>query len=139
MKEVITMTNKMTDTMKFNRLAEIVALADISAEEKTLFAEFIAHKVDLIAKKKSSKSETAQDKANRQTMNFILEALAENADGMTITQLTKVPNIAEIEGNSNHRISALVTKLKNAGKVTRTEIKGVAYFTLTAEAEEVGE
>lgn len=133
------MTNKMTDTMKFNRLAEIVALADISAEEKTLFAEFIAHKVDLIAKKKSSKSETAQDKANRQTMNFILEALAENADGMTITQLTKVPNIAEIEGNSNHRISALVTKLKNAGKVTRTEVKGVAYFTLTAEAEEVGE
>lgn len=135
----MTNTNKMTDTMKFNRLAEIVALADISAEEKTLFAEFIAHKIDLIAKKKSSKSETAQDKANRQTMEFILEALTENADGMTITQLTKVPNIASIEGNSNHRISALVTKLKNAGKVTRTEIKGVAYFTLTAEAEEVGE
>lgn len=135
----MTNTNKMTDTMKFNRLAEIVALADISAEEKTLFAEFIAHKIDLIAKKKSSKSETAQDKANRQTMEFILEALTENADGMTITQLTKVPNIASIEGNSNHRISALVTKLKNAGKVTRTEVKGVAYFTLTAEAEEVGE
>lgn len=135
----MTNTNKMTDTMKFTRLAEIVILADISAEEKALFAEFISHKIDLIAKKKSSKSETAQDKANRQTMEFILEALAENADGMTITQLTKVPKIAEIEGNSNHRISALVTKLKNAGKVIRTEVKGVAYFSLAEEAEEVGE
>lgn len=132
-------TNKITKTMNFNRLATIVAESPISAEEKTRLTDFISHELELIAKKKASKSETPQDKANNTTMSHILDALFENPNGMTITELTKVPYIAEIEGNSTHRISALVTKLKNAGKVTRTEVKGVAYFSLSADAEEVGE
>ena len=89
----------------------------------------------LIAKKKASKSETAQDKANLSTMDFILEALATAPNGMTITELTKSPKIAEVEGNSIHRVSALVTKLKNINKVVRTEVKGVARFSLATEAE----
>ena len=136
----MTNTNtKFTKTMNFTKLVEIINASNETAEEKTRLSKFCMREIELIAKKKASKSETAQDKANLSTMDFILEALATAPNGMTITELTKVPKIAEIEGNSIHRVSALVTKLKNINKVIRTEVKGVARFSLAAETEEIEE
>ncbi len=131
--------NKTTKTMNFNRLAEIVANAPITETEKTELAKFLAHEIELIAKKKASKTETPQQKQNEETKTMILETLGSH-NGMTITELTKTAPICLIDGISTHRVSALVTMLKNAGKVKRTEVKGVAYFFLNEEAEEeVGE
>lgn len=136
----MTNTNtKFTKAMNFAKLVEIINASNETAEEKDRLIKFCTHETELIAKKKASKSETAQDKANLSTMDFILEALATAPNGMTITELTKVPKIAEIEGNSIHRVSALVTKLKNINKVIRTEVKGVARFSLAAEVEETEE
>lgn len=129
-------TNKFTKTELFNRLSAIVSSASIEDTEKDRLVNFIAHEVELIAKKRASKTETPQERNNTTTMELILEALTDKTSGMTITELTKVPNIAAIEGNSTHRISALVTKLKNAGKVTRVEVKGVAFFFLATEEED---
>ena len=132
----MTNTNtKFTKAMNYAKLVEIINASNETAEEKDRLVKFCMHETELIAKKKSSKSETAQDKANLSTMDFILEALATAPNGMTITELTKSPKIAEVEGNSIHRVSALVTKLKNINKVVRTEVKGVARFTLATEAE----
>lgn len=139
----MTNTNtKFTKAMNYAKLVEIINASNETAEEKDRLVKFCMHETELIAKKKASKSETAQDKANLSTMDFILEALATAPNGMTITELTKSPKIAEVEGNSIHRVSALVTKLKNINKVVRTEVKGVARFTLATEAaatEESGE
>jgi hypothetical protein len=129
-------TNKLTKTELFNRLSTIVSSAPIEDTEKDRLTNFIAHELGLIAKKRASKTETPQERNNTTTMELILDALADKTSGMTITELTKVPNIAAIEGNSTHRISALVTKLKNAGKVTRVEVKGVAFFFLAKEEED---
>lgn len=126
---------KFTKAMNYAKLVEIINASNETAEEKDRLIKFCMHETELIAKKKASKSETAQDKANLSTMDFILEALATAPNGMTITELTKSPKIAEVEGNSIHRVSALVTKLKNINKVVRTEVKGVARFTLATEAE----
>lgn len=132
----MTNTNtKFTKAMNYAKLVEIINASNETAEEKDRLVKFCMHETELIAKKKASKSETAQDKANLSTMDFILEALATAPNGMTITELTKSPKIAEVEGNSIHRVSALVTKLKNINKVIRTEVKGVARFTLATEAE----
>lgn len=132
----MTNTNtKFTKAMNYAKLVEIINASNETAEEKDRLTKFCMHETELIAKKKASKSETAQDKANLSTMDFILEALATAPNGMTITELTKTPKIAEVEGNSIHRVSALVTKLKNINKVVRTEVKGVARFTLATEAE----
>lgn len=132
----MTNTNtKFTKAMNFAKLVEIINASNETTAEKERLVKFCMHETELIAKKKASKSETAQDKANLSTMDFILEALATAPNGMTITELTKFPKIAEVEGNSIHRVSALVTKLKNINKVVRTEVKGVARFTLATEAE----
>ena len=132
----MTNTNtKFTKAMNYAKLVEIINASNETAEEKDRLVKFCMHETELITKKKASKSETAQDKANLSTMDFILEALATAPNGMTITELTKSPKIAEVEGNSIHRVSALVTKLKNINKVVRTEVKGVARFTLATEAE----
>ena len=136
----MTNTNtKFTKAMNYAKLVEIINASNETAEEKDRLVKFCMHETELIAKKKASKSETAQDKANLSTMDFILEALATAPNGMTITELTKSPKIAEVEGNSIHRVSALVTKLKNINKVVRTEVKGVARFTLATEAESTEE
>lgn len=136
----MTNTNtKFTKAMNYAKLVEIINASNETTEEKDRLIKFCMHETELIEKKKASKSETAQDKANLSTMDFILEALATAPNGMTITELTKTPKIAEIEGNSIHRISALVTKLKNINKVIRTEVKGVARFSLVTEAEETEE
>ena len=132
----MTNTNtKFTKAMNFAKLVEIINASNETTAEKERLVKFCMHETELIEKKKASKSETAQDKANLSTMDFILEALATAPNGMTITELTKTPKIAEVEGNSIHRVSALVTKLKNINKVIRTEVKGVARFTLATEAE----
>lgn len=123
---------KMTKAMKFNRLAEIVASATIAEEEKTMFADFIARELELIEKKKTSKTPTAQQKQNEEAKATILEILTAH-NGMTITELTKIPPLCLNENMSHHRVSALVTILKNEGKVKREEVKGVAFFFATDE------
>ena len=136
----MTNTNtKFTKAMNYAKLVEIINASNETPAEKDRLVKFCMHETELIAKKKASKSETAQDKANLSTMDFILEALATAPNGMTITELTKSPKIAEVEGNSIHRVSALVTKLENINKVIRTAVKGVARFSLATEAEETEE
>ena len=126
---------KMTKAMKFNRLAEIVSSATIAEEEKTMFAEFFAHELELIKKKSASKTPTAQQKQNEEAKTTILEILSAH-NGMTITELTKTPPLCLNESMSHHRVSALVTILKNEGKVKREEVKGVAFFFATEKSEE---
>ena len=47
---------------------------------------------------------------------------------MTISEIME--NCEGIAGLKNQRVSAIVTQLKNAGKVIRTEEKKKAYFSI---------
>lgn len=85
--------------------------------------DFLTHEIELLDKKAESKGMTETQKANEKVKEKILEALDEK---MTVSQINKT--VAECNGFSTSKTSALLRQLKVDGLVIRTEEKGVAYF-----------
>lgn len=114
---------KMTKAQKFAMLKTIPGVA-----ENPMLVEFIDHELELLAKKNSAdKKPTAQQTANAEIQNAILEGMEPNRV-YTITEIIKeVPACADL---TNQRVSALMRQLKKSGKVVRTEDKRKAYFSL---------
>jgi hypothetical protein len=95
---------------------------------------FIDHEVELLDKKKSgSRKPTKTQLENDGFKADILTALAEVDAPVTIKELCAVCD--SISGLTNQRITHLLTDLRKDGKVARTHVKKVAYFTLGCEVE----
>ena len=101
--------------------AQILAHTTDQAEK-----DFLLHEIELLDKKKGGSGElTEAQKANQKLGEAILVGLA---DGSKMTISAMIKNIAECEGLSTSKVSAVVRQLKDANLVIREEIKGVAYF-----------
>ena len=113
---------KMTKREKFEML---MAISEVHSNP--ILSEFIAHELELLAKKNASeKKPTAQQVANEGLKQTIVDALMENGGLMTVTDIQKsCEKLAEL---SNQRISALLRQLITDGKVERVEDKRKAYF-----------
>ena len=115
---------KMTKREKFEILAKLPEV-----ESNEMLKEFIAHELELLAKKNASgeKKLTASQIANEGIKAEILEEMSANPNRLyTISEMQKVfPCCAEM---SNQRVSALVRQLVADGKVERVEEKRKAYF-----------
>ena len=121
MKEVDTMTTKMTKRDYFNRI-----LSYAKDEDK----DFILHELELLNKKNSAERKpTAKQTENEGVKSDILGWM-ESGVSYTIADITKgVPSIVA-SGISGNRVTALMTQLKDAGKVVRTEDKRKAFYSL---------
>lgn len=115
---------KITKREKFEMLAKINEVAS-----NPLLAEFVAHELELLAKKNASGTSkpTATQIANEGIKNEILESMANEPNRMfTISEMIKaIPCCNEL---TNQRVSALVRQLVADGKVERVEEKRKAYF-----------
>lgn len=115
---------RLTKAQKFAILAELPAV-----KADPMLSEFIAHEVELLAKKNSAdKKPTAQQEANAVIKTAVLEVLG---DGKmrTVSELLKdVPGLPDTM--TNQRMSAIVRQMVDAGQVKRTEDKRKAYFSL---------
>ena len=118
-------TQKLTKAQKYAMLKE---LAEVKANPTLV--EFIDHELELLAKKNGAERKpTAKQVANDGLKTAILNAM-ESGRGYTISELLKVvPELTADENMTSQRVSALVTQLKDAGMVVRTEDKRKAYFT----------
>lgn len=95
---------------------------------------FIDHQVELLDKKKSgSRKPTKTQLENDGFKADILTALAEVDAPVTIKELCAV--CGSISGLTNQRVTHLLTDLRKEGKVARSYVKKVAYFTLGCEVE----
>ena len=113
---------KMTKREKFEML---MAISEVNSNP--VLSEFIAHELELLAKKNTSeKKPTAVQVANEGLKEVILNVLTENGGLMTITDIQK--SAEELAELSNQRISALVRQMVADGKVERVEDKRKAYF-----------
>jgi uncharacterized protein (DUF2344 family) len=113
---------KMTKREKFEML---MAISEVKSNP--VLSEFIAHELELLAKKNTSeKKPTAQQVANEGLKQTIVDVLSENDSLMTVTDVQK--SCAELSELSNQRISALLRQLIADGKVERVEDKRKAYF-----------
>ena len=96
---------------------------------------FIDHEIELLSKKSSSsRKPTKTQMENEGYKEDILSALAEADKAVTIKELCVIcPTIAEL---TNQRITHMLTDLRKDGKVARTYVKKVAYFSLGSEESE---
>ena len=126
LKGIDTMANekKLTKREKYERL---LAKAEVQADP--IAVEFIEHELELLAKKNSSeKKPTAVQLANEGIKETILETLATEGKKMTISEMQKVN--AELSELQNQKISALLKKLVENGKVVKTVEKKKSYFSV---------
>ena len=119
------MENKrMTKRDYFSKLIEIVegAYVDNSAE----IVDFLNHEIELLSKKSNVKTKT--QKENEGLMEVIFNALAEVGRPVTVSELQGANE--EVGTMSNQKVSALLKKLKDAGRVVRVDDKKKAYFSI---------
>lgn len=110
---------KMTKIQKFEMLAQ---LADVKANP--ILSEFVAHEMELLAKKTEDKKPTAKQAENASIQSAILEAM-ESGKRYTITDMMKqIPACAEL---TNQRVAAIIRPLIDVS-IERIVEKRVAYF-----------
>lgn len=118
------MTNaKMTKKEMFTMIKGLEVVKD-NAE----MVAFLEHEIELLEKKSSKSGQTKTQKENEPILALILESLEGLEKAVTITELQN--EVAELEGYSNQKISALMKKLVDSGKVVKTTDKKKSYFSL---------
>ena len=122
-------TKKITKKDMFNEIIKMMNGEQMSVSTQAVI-DFANHEIELLNKKSSSSSgkPTKTQIENEGYKEVILEALATADKPMTISELMEYAD--GLAGLKNQRVSALMTQLKNAGKVIRTEEKKKAYFSL---------
>lgn len=90
---------------------------------------FCEHEIELLNKKGTGSNKPTKVQLENETYKqAILDTFAALNRPVTISELTA--ECEAIASLTNQRVSALITQLKNAGLVVRTEIKKKAYFAL---------
>ena len=120
---------KMTNKKALNYvLANYEVPADVKEKIEGMIAQL---------DKKSSKDRkpTATQTENIGFKSAIVEHLKDTGKTSTISDLMK--EVAELEGLTNQRVSAIVRQLKDEGILIRTEEKRKAYFSYNYESEVV--
>ena len=131
-KGIDTMATTTSSSAKLTKAQKFAMIADIAeVKNNPMLSEFIAHEVELLAKKNSAdKKPTAQQEANATIKADILALMEANPKQIfTVSELLKkVPNLPDTM--TNQRMSALVRQMVDAGQVKRTEDKRKAFFSL---------
>ena len=131
------MEKKMTKKEMF---AQVIALAQgkeisVTAEEIVAFAE---HEMGLLEKKSGKTGKTKTQKENEVLVEQVFDALAEVGKAVTVTEFQGVSEFAATF--SNQKLSALLKKLVDAGRVAKAVEGKKSYFSIpTAEVEDTEE
>ena len=118
------MEKKMTKKEMFGRLIKIVEGANV--EDTNAIVEFLNHEIELVSKKRSGQTKT--QKENEKLIEVVYNAIVNAGHPVTVTELFKMVESDEIK--SAQKVSALVKKLVDAGRIRREEDKKRAYFTI---------
>ena len=114
-----------TKMMALETLAKIDA---VKADER--LANFVAHEMELLAKKKSYKSNkpSKRQEENEKVLVPAIKAFLATVDKATASQIAN--GVAVDFEVTAPRVTAQLTKLKKAGKVVNTKEKGVSYYSM---------
>ena len=105
--------------------AEIVATYDLSEEHKA----FLLERADKASRKSNGERKPTAKQVQNATVAEQVYAEMEPNRAYTVSEMMKVLTaFNSIEGVSASYCNAIVKKLKDSGKVVRTEVKGRAYF-----------
>jgi len=117
---------KVTKRERFEMVKEIVLNAGL--ENEVEMVEFLDNEINLLNKKRASGAKTATQKENEVLVEKLYEVLAEIGRPVTVSELQKENE--EFGAMSNQKVSALMKKLKDAGRVNKVDDKKKAYFSI---------
>ena len=114
-----------TKMMALETLAKIDA---VKADER--LANFVAHEIELLEKKKSYKSSkpSKRQEENEKILVPAIKAFLVTVDKATASQIAN--GVAVDFEVTAPRVTAQLTKLKKAGEVVNTKEKGVSYYSM---------
>lgn len=114
-----------TKMMALETLAKIDA---VKADER--LANFVAHEMELLAKKKSYKSSkpSKRQEENEKILVPAIKAFLATVDKATASQIAN--GVAVDFEVTAPRVTAQLTKLKKADEVVNTKEKGVSYYSI---------
>lgn len=114
-----------TKMMALETLAKIDA---VKADER--LANFVAHEMELLAKKKSYKSSkpSKRQEENENVLVPAIKAFLATVDKATASQIAN--GVAVDFEVTAPRVTAQLTKLKKAEEVVNTREKGVSYYSI---------
>ena len=114
-----------TKMMALETLAKIDA---VKADER--LANFVAHEIELLEKKKSYKSSkpSKRQEENEKVLVPAIKAFLATVDKATASQIAN--GVAVDFEVTAPRVTAQLTKLKKAGEVVNTREKGVSYYSM---------
>lgn len=128
----------MTKTDKITNAQALIALRNFIEGEDTidgLPCDKVIEKIDTmltsLEKKKTSAKVTAKKTENEGIKSVIYDVLVSSAKPLSISEM--ITASADLSALSNQKISSLLTQMKEEKKVVRTEVKGKAYYGLTAD------
>lgn len=127
------MANKKTPTIK-EQFAEILEQYNLSPAHR----EFIEGRIAVLDRKTTERKPTAKQIQNAEIAERLYEFMASEPNRLfTCTELLKVaPCFAEIPDCSASYANAIIKRLRDSGKVKRTESKGRAYFQAMLDEDE---
>lgn len=124
------MANTVKVTKK-DRYATLKAIVEgLDREDKDELIAFIDHEVELLSKKRSTSDKPSKKQVENEGIKAEILAYLGTVDK------AKVGDITKMLGNkvtSSQQVSALVTQLKNDGKVVRTTEKKDIFFSIVTE------
>ena len=114
-----------TKMMVLQELAKIDAV-----KEDEMLANFVAHEIELLEKKKSYKANkpSKRQEENEKVLVPAIKAFLATVDKATASQIAN--GVAVDFEVTAPRVTAQLTKLKKAGEVVNTREKGVSYYSI---------
>jgi hypothetical protein len=122
---------KVTKRENYATLTAIVEASDVPNKADIL--AFIEHEVELLNKKSSSGKATKTQELNVELSGIVLNVLAGASAPMSVAEVMSAVDTTFTEKGvvaSNQKVTSLLTKLLNDGKVVRTTEKKKAYFSV---------
>ena len=123
------MEKKMTKREKFEMLKALVA-------ENPMLVDFINHEIELLDKKKSNGNAKANEKMEK-SVELVYNALASMDRAVTTSELIAETDLSALANDSNivstQKVSAMLKKLKEQGRVESYTDKKKTYFRIVTE------
>ena len=117
--------------VEFTKMMALETLAKIDAvQADERLANFVAHEIELLKKKKSYKSSkpSKRQEENEKVLVPAIKVFLATVDKATASQIAN--GVAVDFEVTAPRITAQLTKLKKAGEVVNTKEKGVSYYSM---------
>ncbi len=119
-----TMTKKERfEMLKQVVMGEVTFNADVAAE----YVAFLDRQIELASKKRTG--ETKTQKANKELVEIVYNKLADMGKAVSVTELFEALKEDE-RFTSAPKVTSLLTALKKAERVVRTEEKGKAFYSI---------